>query len=180
MHGRGLPVGIIWESWAGKLRVFLIQPVIIISRFIKFSSWLHESHCHLFPWFLIRRFFRCQYISLQCFHNHRVLFLRLKSTSQAYHFYWGLPPNMAMNFLGYWLSLDGCIATFIVLVLFSNSTAAFLTKRSLWFTWWLFSVGGLGGTWNPSDIKNYLTSEIKLLKKVEAMPNGKTTSYGSA
>ena len=57
-HGRGLPVGIIWASQAEKLRVFLIQPVISISGFASFSSWVHESNWHLFPWTLISRFCR--------------------------------------------------------------------------------------------------------------------------
>ena len=44
----------------------------------------------------------------------------------------------------------------------------------------IFSVGGLGVTFTPSDIKNSLMSVLILLKEVAAMSNGKSTSCGSA
>ena len=47
----------------------------------------------------------------------------------------GFPESVPMNDLGWRLPLYGCTAAFIVLILFSASTAAFLTKRSLWFPW---------------------------------------------
>ena len=85
-----------------------------------------------------------------------------------------------MDVLGSRLPLADFISAFIVLVFFSASAAAFMNKRSLWFTWLLFSVGGLGGAWTPYDIKKYLISGLKLLKKVESISNGKATSCGSA
>ena len=90
----------------------------------------------------------------------------------------GVPTSNTTNVLGWRLALTVCTAAFIVLIFFSASTAAFLTKRSLWFHWWLVSVGRLGGTWTPSDINNYLTLVMKLLKKVAAMSNVNTTSCG--
>ena len=74
-----------------------------------------------------------------------------------------------MNVLGWQLALAGYIAAFIVLVLFSASATAFLTKGGLWFPWRLFSVGVLGGTCTPSDINTSLMSGLKLLKKVAAI-----------
>ena len=54
VHVRGLPFGILLASWAGKWRVFLIQPVISIYGFTKFSPWCHESHrCLLLFIFII-------------------------------------------------------------------------------------------------------------------------------
>ena len=39
-HSRGLPVVIIWVSWSGKWRLFMIHPVRMVI-IIKFSSWCH-------------------------------------------------------------------------------------------------------------------------------------------
>ena len=69
---------------------------------------------------------------------------------------------------------------FIVLVLFYVSASLFLTSRSLWFTWWLVYVGTIWVTFTPSDIKNSLTPDLKLLKNVAKMSNGDPTSCGSA
>ena len=72
-----------------------------------------------------------EYTPHPCFLYHRFVFLLLKATYQAVYFYWGGPPSMPMNFLVWWIQPAGCTAAFIVMVLFSDSTAAFLTIRSL-------------------------------------------------
>ena len=110
---------------------------------------------------------------------------------KLYYSYWKILPNLAicvegfnprisMNVLGWRLLLAVCIADFIVMISFSDFTATFLTKRRIWLTWWLVSVGDLGGTCTPSYIKNYLTSGIKLLKKVAVTSNGNADSCGIA
>ena len=91
-HGRGLPVGIIWVSWSGKWRLFLIFPVIIISV-MKLSSWGHKYHCCLFTWIFISWLCRRQCIFLECFCYHGVIFLVLKATDQYSHLCWGVSPN---------------------------------------------------------------------------------------
>ena len=65
------------------------------------------------------------------------------------------------------------------MILFYASNAAFMNRRSIWFPWWLVYVVSLWVTCTPSDINNYLTSGLKLLKNVAAMPNGNTISCGS-
>ena len=82
----------------------------------------------------------------------------------------GFLPIIIMDVLGWRLSPDGCTSNFTVLVLFYAYTAAFLTKISLWFPWWLVSVSSFGVTCTPSDIKNPLTSGIKLLKSLWWFP----------
>ena len=158
----------------------MIQPVRSISGFMILSFWWHEYHWRLFPWVLISGFHRHQYIFLKCFCYHRYVFTRLKATSQASHLYWGFPPIIPMNVLGCWLPLAGCTSAFIVLSFFYSCTTAFMTKMSLWFPWWLVSVGGLGVTWTPYDIKNSLILGLKFLKKVALMSNGNTTSWEGA
>ena len=66
------------------------------------------------------------------------------------------------------------------LILFDASTAAFLTKKNLCFTWRLVSVDNLVGTCTNSDITNSLMSGLKFLKKFTAMSNNNTESCGSA
>ena len=91
---------------------------------------------------------------------------------------WKLLPNpticikIPMNFLVCRLPLAGCTADFIFLILFSAPIAAFLTKRSLLFTWWLVSIGDLGGTFIYYDINNYLTQGLKLFKRLRRCPMG--------
>ena len=57
-HVRSLPVGFLWASWSRTWRVFLIRPVRIIYRVIKFSSCFYESHWRLLPWIFIICFCR--------------------------------------------------------------------------------------------------------------------------
>ena len=84
-----------------------------------------------------------------------------------------LPPNPVIFIDGFpqacpWISWDVGFRLMVALpllpIFFSVSTTTFLTTKRLWFTWLLVSFGGLGGAWTPSDIKNYLTSGLKLLK----------------
>ena len=86
---------------------------------------------------------------------------------------------MPMNVLGWRLPPAGCTTAFIVLVIVSTSTATFLTRRRLWFSWWLVSIGSIWGTCTPSDIKNYRTSCLKLLKNFAEISNGNPTSCSS-
>ena len=88
---RGLLVGIIWVNQNDKWRLFLIRSARSIS-IIKFSFWGHEYHWRMLPCLFISWFSRSERTFLQCFKNHRVVFLRLKVTSQASHFYWGFYP----------------------------------------------------------------------------------------
>ena len=44
----------------------------------------------------------------------------------------GFPPSMSMNFLRVWILLADYTVASIVLVLFSASTAVFMTESSLW------------------------------------------------
>ena len=83
----------------------------------------------------------------------------------------GLPPDMLINVLCWRLSTAGCNDAFVVMILFSASTAAFLTRISLWFPWWLVSFGSISGTYTPSDINNSLLSGLKLLKNVATISN---------
>ena len=91
-----------------------------------------------------------------------------------------LPPGILMNVLWWRLPPAGYTDSLIVMILFSASNSAFLTRRSLWFPWWLVSVGSLWVTCTPSYIKNSLTSGVNLLKNVSAMSNRNPTSCGSA
>ena len=61
---------------------------------------------------------------------------------------------MTMNVLVWRLPLAGRTATYIALIFFSPSKAPFMTKKSLYFPWWLVSVGGLEGICTPSNINN--------------------------
>ena len=81
-----------------------------------------------------------------------------------------------MNVLGWRIPIPGCNAAFIVLIFFSDSTDAFMTKISLWFPWRFFPDGGLGESWTPSFINNYLPSGLMLLNNVAEMSNGNMTS----
>ena len=144
LNGRGLPVSILWESLSGKWREFLIQLVRIISGFMLFSSWGHASHWRLLPSVLISFSCRRQCILLECFYNRLVLFLGLKATDQACHLYWGFPPIMPTNFLGWQLPLDGCTINLIVLIIFSASTATFMNMQSLWLPCGWFQLAALG------------------------------------
>ena len=87
---------------------------------------------------------------------------------------------MLINVLLWRLTPAGCTADFIFMILFSDSNAAFMTRISLWFPWWLVYVGSLWGIFTPYDINNYLTSGLKLLKNVAEMSNGNPNSCGSA
>ena len=103
-----------------------------------------------------------------------------KLTSNIAIFVEGSPPIVPINVLGWCTLISGCVATFVVLVFFSGTTTIFLTKKSLWFPRWFFSVGCLWVTWTSYDINNSLTSGLKLLSKVADMSNGNTTSCMSA
>ena len=92
----------------------------------------------------------------------------------------GISLGMLMNVLWCRSQPAFCTANFIVLILFYYSTAAFMTRISLWFPWWLVSFGSLWWTCNPYDIKNYLTSGLNLLKNAVAVSNRNPTSCGSA
>ena len=83
-----------------------------------------------------------------------------------------------MNVLVWQLPPAGFTADFIVIVFLYASMSAFLTKRSIWFPWRLVLVGGIWGNWTLSDIKNYLTLGLKLLKRVAYIYNGNTVSCG--
>ena len=137
-------------------------------------------HWCLFPWVFVSCCQRPQYILLQYFLYLRFVSLIFKATYQARHLYLEVSPKHIQNFLGWRLPLTGSTITFIVLVLFSVSTATFLTKGRIWIPRWLDSVGGLGVTWTPSDINNYLTPGLNLLNKVVEIPNGNKSSCGSA
>ena len=106
--------------------------------------------------------------------------LQLETCWSNIHLYWGLSPSIPMNILGWRIPLDGCTDNFIALILFSDSTDIFMTKSSLWFPWWLVSVGGIEKKWTPSGIKNSLMAGLVLLKNFAEMYNGNTTSCGSA
>ena len=84
-----------------------------------------------------------------------------------------------MNVLVWWLLISVCTATFIFVILFYASVAAFIIKKILWFPCLLVSFGGLVGTWAPSDINNSLTSGLEVLKKVAAISSGNTKSCES-
>ena len=155
-HVHSLPFGIIWENWSGKWRVFLIQPLRIIPRFMKLSSWRHESHWHMLPWIFIICLFVILLIFLRWLCHDRVVVPSLKATSQYSHECPGITSSACWF---HWC--------FIVLDLFSAYTAAFLTKGSLWIPWWLVFVGGLGRSCTHSYIINSLTSGLKLLKRLQ-------------
>ena len=91
----------------------------------------------------------------------------------------GISPRMPMNILEWRLPPAGCNADFIVMVLFYAPAAELPINRSLWFTWWLVSIGITGGNCTPYYIKNYLTLGLKFPKKVTAMSNRNDTSCGS-
>ena len=78
------------------------------------------------------------------------------------------------------LLLPGFTAAFIVIIFFSASTAAFLTKIIFWFSCWLVSFSGIGGNWTFSVINNFLTWRLKFLKKVVVISSSNITYCGSA
>ena len=147
---------------------------------MKFTSWGHESHWRLFSWVFISCLRRCQFISFQFFCCRSIVLLILKSTAKYIHLYWGMSPKRVHECPSMIDSSRCLCRSFIFLVLFSYSTTAFMTKGSLWVTCWLVSIGDLGGTWTPSDIKNCLTSGLNSLKNVSAISDRNTTSCGSA
>ena len=89
-HGCGLPFGILWENWDGKWRLFMIQPVRIISSFMQLSHWGHEPHCRMFPFIFIIFFWITQRILLQWLLYNRFFKLSLESNYQFHHLYWGV------------------------------------------------------------------------------------------
>ena len=80
----------------------------------------------------------------------------------------GSPLIITMNVLVFRPLLAGWTPILFIYFIF-YSRDEFLIKISLRFPWLLFSVGGLGGTWNLFYIKKYLMSEINVLKKATAM-----------
>ena len=78
----------------------------------------------------------------------------------------GFLQSIPMNDLEWQLPLAVCTVALIVVILFLLPSPHFWSKGASGFPCDFFSVGGLGGTWNTSDINNSLTSGIKFLNKV--------------
>ena len=124
------------------------------------------------PLYLYKPFLKKLAKCLYWFRWHRVAFLRLKDTAQNRHFCQVVSPKQTHERPRIATSvcwLHCCFYCFDLLFWFHWQ---FLTRRSLWFPLWLLSVGGLGEKCKPSDIKNSITSELKLLKKIAEMSNG--------
>ena len=122
-RGRGLPFGIIWVSWSGKARLFLIRPVRIIyimNSPIEARNTIGACYPPRSSWFASV--------------DANVYYLRAHAIIKLFSSCWklfpkrsicieGFPPNTTMNVLGLRLLYAGCTAVFIVLILFSASTS---------------------------------------------------------